>query len=416
MTTLDQEWSEFLLKNNVDITYPCINETKKENIKIKKTIPFLGKSSSISENTNTNTNTNTNSSTSENSHVIPNSNLQSSLSEIVVNDYQLSISTQTKVLFLNCPINIEDIFWKIPVIEYWQPKNGVIKKQMKIISKNKDEYIAYQLKLQGIKMFDEQIIKQIDNPLARSIKFKDERKLTIGISKKDLLLTNKKKNAFFNCFALVIRFKFDNIFREIHIKVFNTGKMEIPGLANENIYHIVRKMILEILQDCIQDTLLFYIDDDMKTDNNILINSNFNCGFFIQRDFLYAILISKYEIETSYDPCTYPGIKCKFYFKNNLNFDSVTQDGRVDIEDNKLKLKELNDCKKYTEISFMIFRTGSCLIVGNCNTNIIHFVFEFIRNVLTNEYSQIVLPSDTECLKKKTKKIKKKNISLSNKT
>ena len=46
------------------------------------------------------------------------------------------------------------------------------------------------------------------------------------------------------------------------------------------------------------------------------------------------------------------------------------QNGRILLEDNKLKLSELNDNKKYTEVSFMIFRTGSCLIVGNCSENI----------------------------------------------
>ena len=44
----------------------------------------------------------------------------------------LSISTKTKVLYLNTPIEIEDIFWNIPIIPYWQPKDGVLKKQIKI--------------------------------------------------------------------------------------------------------------------------------------------------------------------------------------------------------------------------------------------------------------------------------------------
>ena len=374
MSELDEEWRQFLLVNNMDINYenniitphlPIIQEEKKNSIRDIQTI----------------------------------------------NNYTLSISTQTKVLFLNCLIDIENIFWKIIIMEYWKPENGVIKKQIKIISKNKEEYIAYTLKLKEIKMYDEQIIKQIDNPLSRSIKFKDERKLTIGISKKDILLSNKRKNAFFNCFAIVIRIKFEDIFREIHVKVFNTGKMEIPGLANEKLYYIVRKMVLDILQQCIPDSELFYLDTN-NIDNSILINSNFNCGFYIQRDLLYSILSNKYGIETSYDPCTYPGIKCKFYYKNKL--EKVIQNGCVDIEDNKLKLKELNDCKKYTEISFMIFRTGSGLIVGNCTLSIIDHVFNFIRNILTIEYINIVLPSDVQCIKKKVKKIKKRNISLSN--
>ena len=47
---------------------------------------------------------------------------------------ELYISTTTKVLYLNRPIDINRIFWEIPVVDYWKPECGVIKKQMKIVS------------------------------------------------------------------------------------------------------------------------------------------------------------------------------------------------------------------------------------------------------------------------------------------
>ena len=40
----------------------------------------------------------------------------------------LYISTKTKVLFLNSSIDINRVFWEIPVIQYWTPKVGIIKK------------------------------------------------------------------------------------------------------------------------------------------------------------------------------------------------------------------------------------------------------------------------------------------------
>jgi hypothetical protein len=48
-------------------------------------------------------------------------------------DYDLSISTKTKVIFLNTGLDINAIFWAIPIIPYWSPVNGVIKKQMKTV-------------------------------------------------------------------------------------------------------------------------------------------------------------------------------------------------------------------------------------------------------------------------------------------
>ena len=200
---------------------------------------------------------------------------------------ELYISTKTKVLFLNQPIDINNIFWKIPIIKYWEQKEGVIKKQMKIVTKCQEQLDEIQRKLNEEYYYTENIIKQINNPEARRIKFKDERKITIGISKKDILNSRGKvKNAFYNCFALIVRFYYNDEFREIHIKVFNTGKLEIPGILNKDILDIVKKMILYILQKEMSNVDFV----EQSTNNNVLINSNFNCGFYINRDKLHLIL------------------------------------------------------------------------------------------------------------------------------
>ena len=323
----------------------------------------------------------------------------------------LSISTKTKVLYLNTPIEIEDIFWNIPIIPYWQPKDGVLKKQIKIASTSKEEFEKYQEKLKNIPYYVENILKQVDNPNLKKNKFKDERKLTVGISKKDIMNSRGKvKNAFYNCFALIVRFHYKDEFKEIHIKVFNTGKMEIPGVLNNEVLEIIKNKILRILQPHCENTLSYV---EMEKDDNVLINSNFNCGYYIHREKLHAILKSdKYGIETAYDPCSYPGVKCKFYFNNEQGFDKSIQTGVISKEDRSMKLSELSDSEKYTEVSFMVFRTGSCLIVGNCNERILNFVYDFIKQLLHDEYTHIrVLNADTNT-KIKTKKIRKKHVQM----
>ena len=124
------------------------------------------------------------------------SNMNKSNEGLLYNDLQcetapecddLYISTTTKVMFLNQSININHIFWNIPIIDYWQPQSGVLKKQIKIVSNTIEEYNDYQSKLQNIKYYNENVIKQINNPSARRLKFKDERKITIGMSKKDIM-------------------------------------------------------------------------------------------------------------------------------------------------------------------------------------------------------------------------------------
>jgi hypothetical protein len=331
---------------------------------------------------------------------------------------ELYISTKTKVLFLNKEIDIYNIFWNIPVLEYWKPEEGVIKKQMKIVSKTQEEFQEYKKKLEGVGYYTENIIKQIDNPTARRIKFKDERKITVGVSKKDIMnCRGKVKNAFYNCFAMILRFKYGGaaenktMFKEIHVKIFNTGKLEIPGVLDAKLLDIVKEMILQILQPNI-DSPLEFIETD--SENNVLINSNFNCGYYINRDILHNILLSdKYNIESAYDPCSYPGVKCKFYFNNNNGFNETLQKGKILPEDRALKLSELELNKKYTEISFMMFRTGSCLIVGNCSERILKFVFEFIKKILVEEYKNIQVPNEDTTVKIKKVKLRKKTILMS---
>jgi len=378
-TMVDDEWLQFISGNNVSCGFPSVSC----NTSMKKDITTKSEIKSIKNTDNSN---------------IP-----------ICED--LYISTKTKVLFLNQEIDIQNVFWKIPIIEYGNATNGAIKKQMKIVSKTPEEYEEYRAKLQNVPYYNETIIKQIDNSSGRRIKFKDERKITIGVSKKDIMnCRGKVKNAFYNCFAIIFRFKHDGLYREIHVKVFNTGKLEIPGILNPGLLDIVKKMLLETIQPFINTTVEYL---DIDSEENVLINSNFNCGYFIDRERLYTILNSdKYRIESAYEPCSYPGVKCKYYFNNELGFDQDIQTGQVLAEDRGMKMSELGDTKKYTEISFMIFRTGSCLIVGNCTEKILKFVFEFIKKILTDEYYNINVANEDPIIKNKKTKLRKKTITM----
>jgi len=326
---------------------------------------------------------------------------------------ELYISTKTKVLFLSSPIDINTVFWRLPVIRYSEASNGIIKKQMKVVSDSEEHYEEYQKKLNGIDYYHEHIIKQINNPNARKTKYKDERKITVGISKKDIMnCRGKVKSAFYNCFAMIVRFLFEGNFREIHVKVFNTGKLEIPGILNDKLLDIIRGLVLTILQPHVSFDLSY--KEVNEEDNNVLINSNFKCGYYINRDKLYSILrSSKYGIETSYDPCSYPGVKCKYYFNNDIEFDEKTQRGQIVVQDRAMKMSELGENVKYTEISFMIFRTGSCLIVGNCTERILRFVYEFIKKLLYDEFHNIQVENTDAEIKEKKVKVRKKTITMS---
>ena len=327
-----------------------------------------------------------------------NSNLETFKNCNVPIPTDIYISTKSKIAYLVLPVDL-NIFWDIPVMPYSTPQNGVIKKQIKINSKTPEELAFVQQRLQKELYFDEYIMSHIDNPNGR-IKFKDIRKITIGVSKKDIMsYRSKKKQAFYNCFVMILRIKIDNLFREFHIKVFNTGKLEIPGVQSDVMFETVLIHIINILQPFYLTTLTYFEKRD-----TVLINSNFNCGFYINREVLFNIIKNKYNIQAIYDPCSYPGIQCKFYYNNDIGI----QTGMQITSENKHKYTNI------TEVSFMIFRTGSVLIVGMCDENVLLDIYQFLKVLLKTEFEnicqKIISPSDLA--NKKIKKIRKKTINI----
>jgi hypothetical protein len=167
---------------------------------------------------------------------------------------------------------------------------------------------------------------------------------------------------------------------------------------------LILSQILEILQPYVPNVLGY----KENTTETVLINSNFNCGFFINREILYDILKFKYNIQSIYDPCSYPGIQCKFYY----NPDTGLQNGCQISEENKELYKNVK------EVSFMIFRTGSVLIVGRCDENVLMIIYEFLKIILRNEFKNICqknikIPDVNEIVAKdKKKKLRRKNITI----
>jgi len=304
------------------------------------------------------------------------------------------ISTKTKIAYLTNTIDLTNVFWQIPVLEYFQAVEGVVKKEMKINSIEMTEFTEMQEKLKNEQYYEEHIITHIDNPDGR-IKFKDVRKVSIGIAKKDILSYRRaKKGAFYNCFVVILRVLNDEVYKEMHVKVFNTGKLEIPGIKTD-------KMLIKILDLLIQ-TINPYVDNkvgyDLTRSETVLINSNFNCGYYINREKLFTILQTKYNIHAVYDPCSYPGIQCKFYYNVNIEHQTGILEHSLDI-----------NLPNIQKISFMIFRTGSVMIVGKCENDMLLIIYDYLKTLLSVEHDNIkeinhVMLDNNKVIKKTRKK------------
>jgi len=256
-----------------------------------------------------------------------------------------------------------------------------VKKQMRFKSWDHAELSNLQTNLSRERengfFVQEYVITSIDNSSGKEIKFKDVRKISIGISKKDIMTyKSKQKSEFYNCFGMMIRISIENVFREFHVKVFNTGKIEIPGIQSETYFQIILEEIIVLLQPYFNTPLSFKKNENSDIYfETVLINSNFSCKFYINRNVLLNILKFKYHIQCNFDDNNYPGIRCKIYY------DPMSP---IPIEQQNV------DISKYTsKISFMIFRTGSILISGKCDESILYQVYNLLNKILKEEYRQI---------------------------
>lgn len=289
---------------------------------------------------------------------------------------EIYISTKTYISFLDDrELNLAPLFWRLAVIPYNTAATGIIKKQMKFNSGSAEEVADVTSRLAEYDYVRTQVMFHSET----QDKYKDIRKVTVGVSKKDMLTFRvKPKGAFYNCFVVIVRVQVEGLFKEFHVKVFNTGKIEIPGIQDDaHLPHVIAVLVANISR--VQPISYMAGSEEI-----VLINSNFNCRYFINREKLYAKLRYDHDVSAVYDPCSYPGIQCKLYCTPELAIVTKAAD-------------------ETTAISVMIFRTGSVLIVGKCTEAIIHLVYSFLNEIFKEEFKDIMDPNCAQLPKKESK-------------
>lgn len=300
----------------------------------------------------------------------------------------LKISTKTKIVYLNVnSLDLDKLFWTIEVLKYAEPRGGVIKKQMKVTVQSNEALKDVVNRLAQAPSYKTSAIK--GNPEKCSESSPYVMKVNIGLSKKDIMSQrNKEKGAFYNCFMLVVRVFHEDMFHEVNLKVFNTGKLSFPGMLSPELLAKSLDLVCKNLTLPGQETLTY----NPETIDTVLVNSNFACGFYVDRDALVNILKCDLNLHVSYDPCSYPGIQCKYFIPTKRESSTCIGDGVCRCTKSCAGKRAGGTCQ---EVSFMVFRTGSVLIVGRCNEDTLHAVYDRLRAMLKEHYHAIVAPTPT---------------------
>ncbi len=183
---------------------------------------------------------------------------------------------------------------------------------------------------------------------------------------------------------------------EINMKIFKNGKVQMTGIKkhDDGLYAIeCMNSILKFIQHTANENFIGDVEKLQVSDYNIhLINSDFRVNMEIRRDLLHALLVNKYKVTCTYEPCIYPGVKIQYYLnKNNLNdLENFDIAGKCCCKNSICSGKgdgfTTDACKK---ITISVFQSGCILITGVTKVEHITIGYNFITEILRKNRSTI---------------------------
>jgi TATA-box binding protein (TBP) (component of TFIID and TFIIIB) len=227
-------------------------------------------------------------------------------------------------------------------------------------------------------------------------KAKQQEKIIVGTCSRDELTKRKKsKNIFFNQSTLVVRRQYATtpsgqpVFKEVNIKLFKNGGVQMTGIPSDSFAQETLAWLAKELATFSEPVLETPAAPHRYSIQ--LINSDYQINGHINRERLHEILISEYNLFSSFESTIYQGCDTKYYYNEAAPADAVegicpcgeimcngTGDGRT-----------IGQCK---EITISPFHTGSVIITGARRFEQIEKAYVFINKILMKHSREIIKP------------------------
>ena len=258
----------------------------------------------------------------------------------------LRISTITTTAQLGTKIHLDAIYAQIPILEYWDLNDGVLKM--------------------------------------------DFNKQSKGTCFKDIMMKPKtSKTSFFNQATLVVRREVAPLnWKEINVKLFRNGGVQMTGVRSIEMAAEALRWLLSYLTTTCTAAPIFSESPTIHKEQVQLVNTDFSIGAKVKRDVLHRVLTDKYRLNSSYESAIYQGVKTKYFY--NAERPAHSSPGLCPCE----KLckgtgdgSQLGECKK---ITISPFQTGQVIITGARTMDQINEAYEFIKGVFRDNASDVL--------------------------
>lgn len=178
---------------------------------------------------------------------------------------------------------------------------------------------------------------------------------------------------------------------ELNLFMFSSGKIKLTGCLHE--YHIDMglKCLKESLKMCESAQAIFgvHVDDfHVISKKSIMINTDFSFPFKIKRFELDQIVRQKYNLMSSYEPCSHPACIIRLYVNPTYTFDGTCHCKEVHNSKRGCTGKglEQNNCKG---ITVLVFQSGKVILTGSRDLKQVKIGHGFIKNLIERHVSEL---------------------------
>ena len=197
----------------------------------------------------------------------------------------------------------------------------------------------------------------------------------------------EKKKTFFNQVTI-------HVFQDklVNVKLFNNGKIQMTGLKYEDHgIKVLHKLIpyIQELDSTNEHKVFTQREITCKPMNIVLINSDFDIKYSIQRDVLHREILDA-GLYSSYEPCIYPGVNIKYYFNANQSNGICKCTSMCNGKGDGLSD---GGCKR---ITVAVFKSGKIIITGARSREQLELSYHFITNFINGQRVKIELREHPE--------------------
>jgi hypothetical protein len=206
-----------------------------------------------------------------------------------------------------------------------------------------------------------------------------------GACYKDLF-TNRKATdkSFYNQSTIVLRQPFSGGWKELNMKLFPIGSIQMTGVTNQEFAVKAVEWLLAFIERLPQSP---FAGKAAVTDVDIsLINTDYSLSHDVQQDTLHRLLMERYNLFSMLEKTIYQGINTKFFYNTRNNNTGICSckgfckgQGTGDGE---------GDCKR---ITMSIFRTGKIIITGARTMDQIEAAYVFLNKVFREHATEVLI-------------------------